>query len=115
MASFPPTTKGRWFPFRRTIMNQSPNLNLWYRQPAAQCVEALPVGNGRLGAMVFGGVTTERLQLNEDTLWSGPAQTWNTPGAQAALPGVREAIFAGNYGEADRRAQALQGAFTQSY
>lgn len=97
-------------------MNQSTtNLKLWYRQPAAQWVEALPVGNGRLGAMVFGGLITERLQLNEDTLWSGPATTWNTPGAQAALPAVREAIFAGDYVEADRRAKALQGAFTQSY
>lgn len=97
-------------------MHQSKsNLKLWYRQPAAQWVEALPVGNGRLGAMVFGGLVTERLQLNEDTLWSGPAATWNTPDAQAALPAVREAIFAGDYVEADHRAKALQGAFTQSY
>lgn len=97
-------------------MNQSTtNLKLWYRQPAAQWVEALPIGNGRLGAMVFGGLGTERLQLNEDTLWSGPAATWNTPDAQAALPALREAIFAGDYVEADRRAKALQGAFTQSY
>lgn len=98
-------------------MNQptTSQLKLWYRQPATHWVEALPVGNGRLGAMVFGGVASERLQLNEDTLWSGPTPTWNTPGAQAALPGVREAIFAGDYVEADRRAKALQGAFTQSY
>ncbi|MEZ4730061.1 MAG: glycoside hydrolase N-terminal domain-containing protein [Caldilineaceae bacterium] len=98
-------------------MNQSntSNFKLWYRQPATQWVEALPLGNGRLGAMVFGGVTDERLQLNEDTLWSGPTAEWNTPGAQAALPGVREAIMAGDYVEADRRAKALQGAFTQSY
>ena len=97
-------------------MHQSTtNLKLWYRQPAAQWVEALPIGNGRLGAMVFGGLVTEHLQLNEDTLWSGPAATWNTPDAQRALPAVREAIFAGDYVEADRRAKALQGAFTQSY
>ena len=44
---------------------------LWYRQPAVAWTEALPVGNGRLGAMVFGGTATERLQLNEDTLWTG--------------------------------------------
>ena len=44
---------------------------LLYREPAKEWVEALPVGNGRLGAMVFGGIATERLQLNEDTLWSG--------------------------------------------
>lgn len=98
-------------------MNQSTTstLKLWYRQPATQWVEALPIGNGRLGAMVFGGITDDRLQLNEDTLWSGPTAEWNTPGAQAALPGVREAILAGDYVEADRRAKALQGAFTQSY
>lgn len=53
------------------------NLRLWYRQPAKQWVEALPVGNGRLGAMVFGGVTSERLQLNEDTLWSGGPKNWH--------------------------------------
>src|SRR5262245_48449420 len=46
-------------------------LALWYRRPAEQWTEALPVGNGRLGAMVFGGVANERLQLNEDTLWAG--------------------------------------------
>ncbi len=91
------------------------NLKLWYRQPAAQWVEALPVGNGRLGAMVFGGVTVERLQLNEETLWSGAPREWNTPGAQAALPSVRAAVLTGDYAEADRRALALQGAFTQSY
>ena len=44
---------------------------LWYRRPAERWVEALPIGNGRLGAMVFGGVVTERLQLNDDSLWSG--------------------------------------------
>lgn len=68
-----------------------------------------------MGAMVFGGVASVRLPLNEETLWSGAPSTWNTPGAQAALPGVREAILAGDYAEADRRARALQGAFTQSY
>jgi alpha-L-fucosidase 2 len=46
-------------------------LTLWYEQPAANWNEALPVGNGRLGAMVFGGFPRERLQLNEDTLWDG--------------------------------------------
>ncbi|MBX3015733.1 MAG: glycoside hydrolase family 95 protein [Caldilineaceae bacterium] len=96
-------------------MNQSSNLNLWYRQPATQWVEALPIGNGRLGAMVFGGVATEQLQLNEDTLWSGAPRQWNTPGAQAALPALRAAIQAGDYLAADRQAKALQGAFTQSY
>ena len=47
------------------------DLKLWYTRPAETWVEALPVGNGRMGAMVFGGVATEHLQLNEDTLWAG--------------------------------------------
>ncbi len=53
-------------------------LNLWYKQPASRWEEALPLGNGRLGGMVFGGVDKERIQLNEDTLWSGfPRDTNN--------------------------------------
>ncbi|MFN8491211.1 MAG: glycoside hydrolase family 95 protein [Caldilineaceae bacterium] len=93
----------------------SNNLKLWYNQPAAQWVEALPIGNGRLGAMVFGGAAEERLQLNEDTLWSGGVREWNTPSAKDALPAVRQAIFAGHYIEADEQAKQLQGPFTQSY
>lgn len=92
-----------------------PNLTLWYEQPARQWVEALPVGNGRLGAMVFGGVMRERLQLNEDTLWSGRPRGGNNPGALDALPQVRAAIFAGNYAQADALAKQMQGIFSQSY
>ncbi|MCC9078497.1 glycoside hydrolase family 95 protein [Litorilinea aerophila] len=94
---------------------QDPNLRLWYRQPAARWVEALPIGNGRLAAMVFGGVPSERLQLNEDTLWSGGPRDWNNPAARDALAAVRQAVFAGQYEEADRLARQLQGPFTQSY
>ena len=65
----------------------APILTLWYRQPAATWVEALPVGNGRLGAMVFGGVAEERLQLNEITLWSGGPQDADNP---EALVGAAE-------------------------
>ncbi|MBP8305057.1 MAG: glycoside hydrolase family 95 protein, partial [Phycisphaerae bacterium] len=75
-------------------------LSLWYRQPAQQWVEALAVGNGRLGAMVFGGVAQERIQLNEDTLWAGGPYDPVNPDALEALPKVREAIFAGRYREA---------------
>ncbi len=88
---------------------------LWYDRPAEQWVEALPVGNGRLGAMIFGGVENERLQLNEDTLWSGHPRDWNNPGAKDVLPAVREAIFAGDYERADELAKGMQGIFTQSY
>ena len=75
-------------------------LTLWYRAPASEWVAALPVGNGRLGAMVFGGVVHERLQLNEDTLWSGRPYDPVNPDARAALPEVRRLLAAGSYRDA---------------
>ena len=77
-------------------------LSLWYRQPAKEWTEALPIGNGRLGAMVFGGVERERLQLNEDTLWAGGPYNADNTNALAALPEVRQLIFDGKYDEADK-------------
>jgi len=75
-------------------------LSLWYRQPARAWTEALPIGNGRLGAMVFGHVTSERIQLNEDTLWGGgPYDPVNT-NALTALPQVRQMVFDGQYRQA---------------
>ncbi|MBN1509803.1 MAG: glycoside hydrolase family 95 protein [Sedimentisphaerales bacterium] len=76
-------------------------LKLWYRQPATEWTQALPVGNGRLGAMVFGGVDKERLQLNEVSLWSGSPQDADNPEALAALHEVRELIFDGKHAEAN--------------
>ena len=75
-------------------------LTLWYRRPAAQWTEALPVGNGRLSAMVFGGVTTERLQLNEGTVWAGGPYVPANPQALAALPEIRRLIFADKWNDA---------------
>jgi alpha-L-fucosidase 2 len=75
-------------------------LRLWYRQPARTWVEALPLGNGRLGAMVFGDPADERIQLNENTLWSGGPQDADRPEALEALPRIRELLFAGRYSEA---------------
>ena len=80
------------------------DLMLWYGQPAKQWVEALPVGNGRLGGMVFGGTEKERIQLNEDTLWSGFPRDRDNPLALRYLPQVRKLIFEGKYAEADRLA-----------
>ena len=77
-------------------------LSLWYRRPAAQWVEALPIGNGRLAAMVFGGVNRERLQLNEDTLWAGGPYDPANPEALAALPEARRLVFEGKFAEAQR-------------
>jgi len=90
-------------------------LRLWYGKPAATWVEALPIGNGRLGAMVFGDPLRERLALNEDTLWSGGPTDWNNPDAKTWLPKVREAVFAGRYAEADALAKKMQGPYNQSY
>lgn len=88
---------------------------LRYTQPAVNWNAALPVGNGRLGAMVFGGVQEETLQLNEDTLWSGyPRDTGNSK-ALEALPVVRRLLFEEKYAEATSAAKAIQGPFTESY
>lgn len=76
-------------------------LKLWYDHPAAQWVEALPVGNGRLAAMVFGGIANERLQLNEDTLYAGGPYDPTNPEALAALPLARRLIFEGRYKDAN--------------
>ncbi|HEX5400196.1 MAG TPA: glycoside hydrolase family 95 protein, partial [Verrucomicrobiae bacterium] len=75
-------------------------LSLWYRQPAGQWLEALPIGNGRIGAMVYGCVNQEWLQLNEDTLWGGGPYDPVNPQAKAALPQVRQLVFEGKYREA---------------
>src|SRR6187551_3291707 len=79
-------------------------LKLWYQQPAKNWNEALPIGNGRLGAMIFGGVESERLQLNEDSLWSGAPQDADNPKALEALPEIRKLVFEGKYAEAQRLA-----------
>ncbi len=71
------------------------SMRLWYRQPADEWVEALPVGNGRMGAMVFGGVDRERIQLNEESLWGGQPIDDNNPDALAHLDEVRTLIFEG--------------------
>ncbi len=88
---------------------------LWYRAPASNWNEALPLGNGRLGAMVFGGVSEEHLSLNEDTLWSGGPREWNNPDAREILPLVRKAVIEGRYGDADVLSKRMQGPYTESY
>lgn len=75
-------------------------LKLWYDKPAEQWVEALPVGNGRLGAMIYGNPLKEEIQLNENTIWAGQPSNNNNPAAKEALPKVRELIFQGKYKEA---------------
>ena len=70
-----------------------PDLKLWYDRPAKIWEEALPLGNGKTGAMVFGRVNKERLQLNDNTLWSGFPNAGNNPKGPAHLPLVRQATF----------------------
>jgi len=79
---------------------------LAFDRPAEHWIDAFPIGNGRLGAMVFGGVTAERLQLNHIELWSGRTADHNPPTARTALPKVRQLLFDGNRPEANRLAQA---------
>lgn len=79
---------------------------LWYERPAKEWTEALPIGNGRIGAMVFGGISEERLQLNEDTLWAGGPYDPVNPAAKDALHEVRRLIFEGKYAEAEKLANA---------
>ncbi len=89
---------------------------LWYKQPASVWTEALPVGNGRLGAMVFGGIQQERLQLNEDTLWSGAPSNWNNPEASKALPEIRRLVLEeAAYKQADAECKKMQGTYNESY
>ncbi len=85
---------------------------LWYRQPAKRWLEALPLGNGRIGAMVFGGVSEERLALNESTFWSGePSDQHENSEASTAFTRIRELFKAGKYTETQplfRFIEALQ-------
>ena len=84
-----------------TIMTgQAQNHRLWYNHPATHWLQALPVGNSQLGAMIFGGITTEEIQLNEETFWSGSPHNNNSPEAKAHLQEVRQLIFQGREQEA---------------
>lgn len=80
-------------------------LKLWYKKPAEKWVEALPLGNGRLGVMVFGNPAKEQLQLNEETLWAGSPHRNDNPAALKALPEVQKLIFEGKYKEANELTQ----------
>ena len=89
---------------------------LWYQQPAKVWTEALPLGNGRLGAMVFGKTDKEIIHLNEMTLWAGgPAKDYPNPNAKQILPLVRKALFANDFVEATRLMHQMQGPYTESY
>ncbi len=92
-----------------------PGLNIQFDQPAAYWEEALPVGNGSLGAMVFGGLQHERLQLNDDTFWSGAPKDWNNPEAKKYIPTLHQQLRSGDYAGASATSKKMQGPFNQSY
>ncbi|WP_423736443.1 glycoside hydrolase family 95 protein [Chitinophaga caseinilytica] len=98
-----------------SAQQQDPLLKLWYRQPAANWNQALPIGNGRIGAMVFGGVEEEQLQLNEAFLWSGGPGVGNNPGAYNTLPLVRQALWNGEYLKADSLSRLMLGPYSARY
>ncbi len=97
------------------------DLTLWYDKPAAQWVDSLPIGNGRLGAMVFGGgedgsASKEVLQLNEDTLWSGKPRDGNNRDAKNYLGPIRQAVLEEQaYHKADDLCRKMQGLFAEAY
>jgi alpha-L-fucosidase 2 len=89
---------------------------LWYKQPAKVWTDALPIGNGRLGGMVFGRIDDELIQLNEATLWSGgPVKQNVNPGAFSYLAQVRAALFKGDYQLAKQLTIKMQGLYSESY
>src|SRR5687768_17775861 len=81
------------------------DLWLWYDKPATKWVEALPIGNGRIGAMIFGGVAEDRIQFNEETLWTGAPRDHNKPDAHRYLDEIRKLLFEGKQKEAEALAE----------
>lgn len=92
------------------------NLILRYDKPATDWEkEALPIGNGRIGAMVFGGVDEELITLNENTLWSGSPYEWDSDSGKEHLPEIRRLVFEEKFAEAAKLCRKLQGAYSQSF
>lgn len=85
------------------------NQSLWYRQPAADWSEALPLGNGRLGAMAFGGIAEDRFQINEQTLWGGQPHDFNDGDRTQLLKQLRDDIFSGRLSQATQAAEGFLG------
>jgi alpha-L-fucosidase 2 len=130
---------GSRFPFAQAQESNADGLKLWYTTPASEWVDALPIGNGRFGAMVFGGSAEpfdpkaaktgqataapalpdparETLQLNEDTLWSGMPVDGNNLRAKDFLPAIRQAVLEEkDYHKADQLSKSMQGLFAEAY
>ncbi|HVW63343.1 MAG TPA: glycoside hydrolase N-terminal domain-containing protein, partial [Puia sp.] len=96
--TFPPA--GTLSPAQKLPPAQT-DMRLWYRQPAEKWTEALPIGNGDLGAMIFGGVGGDHLQFNESTLWTGGPRSYQREDAWRYLDSIRKLLFAGRQAEAE--------------
>lgn len=92
-----------------TAATSDSDYKLTYDKPATKWTEALPLGNGRIGAMVFGGTQEERLQINESTLWGGGPHNYTNPEAYRHLQEIRQLIFAGKVDEAEKLSESLMG------
>jgi len=86
-------------------VGQGNDHQLWYTNPARKWTDALPLGNGRIGAMVYGGVTDDHIQFNEETLWTGKPRDYNRKGASKYLAQIRQLLFDGKQAEAEALAQ----------
>lgn len=92
------------------------NNSIWFNEPAQVFEEAFPMGNGRIGAMIYGGTMKEKIALNESTFWAGgPVSPDMNPNAKNYLPLVREALFKEDYKAADSLMHFMQGKFSDSY
>ena len=98
-------------PAKIYLHNYNPSSLIWMAKPAAKWSDALPVGNGRLGAMVYGGSNEETIQLNEDTYWTGGPYSSVVKGGSKYLPEVRDLVFKGKL----REAQTLFGRKLMGY
>jgi alpha-L-fucosidase 2 len=88
-----------------SVFAQSQPLKLWYKQPAQKWTDALPIGNGRIGAMIYGGVAEDHIQYNEQTLWTGGPRDYTRKGAVKYLKPIRKLLFEGRQAEAETLAQ----------
>ena len=114
LIAFPGTRGLAWG--QTPLKSAAGDVLIWFKQPAPEWAAALPVGNGRIGAMVFGGVAQERIALNEDSLWSGGPTDWNNPEARTHLPVVRKLLLEEkDYHAADAECRYLQGPYNQAF
>ena len=103
-ADFPASTNANESTANQRPEPQQRDMVLWYRQPGEKWLDAMPIGNGYMGAMVFGGIQQERIALNESSFWSGRPHDYNDANAIKYFPQIRDLVFAGKFQEAEKMA-----------